>query len=63
MHLKILNREAVLHIFFILMTWDLSGTFIFVNAVKGKLSFQERLAVLTDNLWMFTQKIGQIPTI
>ena len=36
MHLKILNREAVLYIFFILMTWDLSGTFIFVNAVKGK---------------------------
>lgn len=40
MHLKIVNREDVLYIFLILMTWDLSGDLVFVNAKKGKLSFQ-----------------------
>lgn len=66
MHLKILNREAVLYIFFILMRWDLSGDLHFCECSKGKTVISgttERLAILTDNLWIFTQKIGQIPTI
>ena len=37
MHLKILNREAVLYIFFILMTWDLSGDLHFCERSKGKI--------------------------
>ena len=36
MHLKIVNREDVLYIFLILMTWDLSGDLCFCECKKGK---------------------------